>query len=73
VIYKADRLPPYQRFVYWALVSAYTDISVRASAIKNQRCCSARKAAPVLEHALELLAFRGLLVEHLLERGAQRL
>jgi hypothetical protein len=34
----------YERFVYWVFVSAYTDISVRASAIKNQRCCSARKA-----------------------------
>ena len=31
-------------WMYWAVVSAYTDISVRASAIKNQRCCSARKA-----------------------------
>lgn len=30
------------------------------------------EGAPVLEHALELLAFSGLLVEHLLERGAQR-
>jgi len=36
-----DRLPI--RFVYWA-VSAYTDISARASAIQNQRCCSVRKA-----------------------------
>ena len=30
------------------------------------------ESAPVIEHALELLAFRGLLVQHLLERVAQR-
>ena len=55
------------------MVSAYTDISVRGVRDQEPAVLLIAEGAPVLEHTLELLAFRGVLVEHLLERSAFRM